>query len=338
MAAHKKLLGLFICLSLVLTISSLVHSDVNLEGMKPDYTGKEINHGIGLSTDTDSEVLDQKQDEMCGISYGVYPPWEFAQSFKPTLTTLTRVSLCLGKGEATPDNIEITVSIKKNLVETDLTHVTRSSTILAATKPEWIDFDFPDITITPENTYYIIIKTSTGSDKGTISWHYQYSDPYPRGSAWGSQDNGFEWFILEKYFWDFVDFTFRSYGLNFSPGIPTIQGTGEGKPRTPYPYIFSAIDPEGYNISYFIDWGDGTNSEWLGPYPSGTEITANHTWNKKKTYTVMAKARDMHGYESDWATLDVSMHKKTEIPMNALFLQFIEIIQARSLGVILVLR
>lgn len=334
MAAQKKIIHLFIVISFVLTLFPIVNSSGKPEVFCPNDMDKQISSTI-LSNDPTLEVLDQKQEEMCGISYGAYPPWEFAQSFKPTLTKLTRVSLCLGKGEGTPDNLEITVSIKDDLTGDDLTSTTKHSGMLTNNKPCWIDFDFPDVNVTSEDTYYIVIKTNAGSDRYTVCWYYQYGNPYPRGSAWGSNDNGFEWFILEKYFWDFVDFTFRIYGLNYPPYIPAIKGTLEGKPRTAYQYTFTTIDPEGYNVSYFIDWGDGTTREWIGQYPSGEEITVDHTWNKKETYTLMAKARDMYGYESDWAILEVSMPKNKNIPAYTVLLRFTAIMQARFPRVIL---
>lgn len=328
MVAQKKISGLLIGLSLMLTLFPLVTGNERFDVVWPGYTNKQ-NSDTAVSIHDPLEVIDQKQEEMSGICYGVYPPWEFAQSFTPTLTKLTRVSLYLGQEEGTPDDFEITVSIKKNLIEDDLISISKLSGIFRDTEPCWVDFDFPDINITPENRYYILVKASAGTDRFTVCWHYHYGDPYPRGSGWGSHDNGFEWFILEKYFWDFVDFTFQAYGYNYPSSVPVIKGTIEGKLRTAYPYTFTATDPEGYNVSYFIDWGDGTQSEWLGPYPSSKEITVNHTWNKKETYTVMAKARDMHGDESGWATLEVSMPKNKDICFHILFLRFIEIMQSR---------
>ena len=40
-----------------------------------------------------------------------------------------------------------------------------------------------------------------------------------------------------------------------------------------------ATDPDGDNVLYYIDWGDGTNSGWLGPYPSGQQASAQKTWS-----------------------------------------------------------
>jgi hypothetical protein len=68
-------------------------------------------------------------------------------------------------------------------------------------------------------------------------------------------------------------------------------------------YSFSAIteDPQGDNVSYLFDWGDGTDSGWLGPYPSGTEQSASHSWDNEGDYDIKVKAKDENGAESDWS-------------------------------------
>ncbi len=109
---------------------------------------------------------------------------------------------------------------------------------------------------------------------------------------------------------------------NHPPYPPTITGPFEGKVRVVTDYNFTAIDLDGDEVFYFIDWGDNTNSSWIGPYPSGEKITKSHTWPTKATYMLKTKAKDTHGNESDWATITVTMPCNTII--NTPFLQFIE--------------
>ncbi|HWR63652.1 MAG TPA: hypothetical protein VN365_04535 [Candidatus Thermoplasmatota archaeon] len=94
---------------------------------------------------------------------------------------------------------------------------------------------------------------------------------------------------------------------NQPPSTPLITGPLKGKPGITYNYEFIATDSESENISYYVDWGDGTNTGWIGPYPSGQEQIMNHTWTKKRTYTIKAKAMDSHDRESDWGSLSVIM-------------------------------
>lgn len=104
------------------------------------------------------------------------------------------------------------------------------------------------------------------------------------------------------------------------PDTPTLAGPGTGKPGTMYLYTFQTTDPEGDNVFYFLDWGDGTTSGWLGPYPSGAQQSASHSWDKQGTYTVKVKAKDSWGKESDWGTLPVHIPMMTPLPSFLLWL------------------
>jgi len=96
-------------------------------------------------------------------------------------------------------------------------------------------------------------------------------------------------------------------GANNPPSAPIINGPASGKIKQQQTYTFQSTDPESENVSYYIDWGDNTTSGWLGPYTSGVAISQTHTWTKKATYIIKAKAKDSNGGESSWSTLQVSM-------------------------------
>lgn len=90
------------------------------------------------------------------------------------------------------------------------------------------------------------------------------------------------------------------------PQPPT--GVTAGNTGTAYTYTASAADPDGDRLHYRFDWGDGTTSEWLGPYESGAAANESHTWNATGTYEITVKAKDEHGEESVWSDpLAVSM-------------------------------
>ena len=121
-----------------------------------------------------------------------------------------------------------------------------------------------------------------------------------------------------KYYWKIVawdnlgastvgpiwDFTTKT---NTPPNNPTITGPADGKIKVAMKYNFTTTDPDGDDVSYYIEWGDGTNSGWIGPLSSGDTTIQSHTWTKKGTYTIKAKAKDILGNESDWGTLSVTM-------------------------------
>ncbi len=111
--------------------------------------------------------------------------------------------------------------------------------------------------------------------------------------------------------------------LGDRPEIPQIQGSTQGKAGTSYSYTFSSTDPDGDDVYYYIEWGDGQTEEWIGPYESGEVITVNHTWDEKGAYTIKAKAKDTKGLESDWGTLEVTMPKNKQ-STNSLFLWFLQ--------------
>lgn len=112
---------------------------------------------------------------------------------------------------------------------------------------------------------------------------------------------------------------------NDPPDAPTITGETNGKVGVEYEYTFNATDPEGANVYYWIEWfEDDPSAKWEGPYASGKEITRNHTWYEKGTYTIRAKAKDVYGAESDWGTLKVTMPKNRIYINRQLILKILE--------------
>ena len=107
------------------------------------------------------------------------------------------------------------------------------------------------------------------------------------------------------------------------PNIPEIDGPTSGKINTEYTYTVAATDPDGDDVSFFIDWGDGTDSGWTDFVPSGIELNVSYTWDDEDTYMLKVKAKDVHDVGSDWQTLEVSMPKNKRV-ISSLFLQLLE--------------
>lgn len=103
------------------------------------------------------------------------------------------------------------------------------------------------------------------------------------------------------------------------PNTPTITGPAKGKIKVPTSYDLSATDPDGDNVLFYVDWGDG-KTEWKGASASGAVLTASHTWSEKGDYTIRVKAADIYGSETDWATLPVTM---PYVPPFISFLQYL---------------
>ena len=95
---------------------------------------------------------------------------------------------------------------------------------------------------------------------------------------------------------------------NNPPGKPSIKGSSEIKNNTKYEYNFSAVDPDGDDVYYFIIWGGSqANEYWIGPYSSGEEVTLENSWIDNANYTIRVKAQDTYGLKSDWATLKINI-------------------------------
>jgi hypothetical protein len=105
------------------------------------------------------------------------------------------------------------------------------------------------------------------------------------------------------------------------PAVPTIQGPTQGKPGTSYSYTMVTTDSENDEVFYFVDWGDSTNSSWVGPSASNDIITLSHTFTKKGSYTIRVQAKDTFSATSDWATLQVTM-PTVSAPLLRLFHHF----------------
>lgn len=70
---------------------------------------------------------------------------------------------------------------------------------------------------------------------------------------------------------------------------------------------------------YWFDWGDGTNSGWVGPFSAGVAGTASHSWTYTGNYAVKVKAKDPAGHETAFSstTTIVITGISTEISMTA---------------------
>ena len=84
-----------------------------------------------------------------------------------------------------------------------------------------------------------------------------------------------------------------------TPGRPS--GSENGRPLISYTYSTSTTDPDGHQVYYKWYWGDGSYTDWLGPYPSGGTAEAEHEWATAGEYEVKVKAKDAIGAESSWS-------------------------------------
>jgi len=84
---------------------------------------------------------------------------------------------------------------------------------------------------------------------------------------------------------------------NQPPATPD-QPDGETQGTVGQEYCYSTnevVDPDGDDVEYLFDWGNGEDSGWL------SVPNACYTWSAEGTYEVKVKARDTIGAESDWS-------------------------------------
>jgi len=89
--------------------------------------------------------------------------------------------------------------------------------------------------------------------------------------------------------------------LGNAPNKPSITGPSSGRTRRQLTYTATTTDPNGDQVYYWFDWGDGSNSGWVGPYNSGADASESNSWSADGTYEVKVKSKDTSDNESPWS-------------------------------------
>ena len=90
-----------------------------------------------------------------------------------------------------------------------------------------------------------------------------------------------------------------------------------------YIYETTVFDPDGDDVYVLVDWDDGTNPGWIGPYQSGEEVELDHTWigTGEKTLNIRLKIKDIHDVQSDWSEpIQITLAKNFNKHLHKLFL------------------
>jgi hypothetical protein len=157
--------------------------------------------------DGNDEALDQRQTRDCRAAHGVSGNYKLAQSFTPSLKSLTKVDLLLFK-RGSPAGLII--SIRDDLDGSDLTSIQVDGNKSSLLK-NWYTFDLPDISTTPNHVYYIIWQQEGEGDiENAFFWFFGAYNPYKKGCAWFF--NGNDWEKIEDPLFRDIDFCFKTYG------------------------------------------------------------------------------------------------------------------------------
>jgi len=268
-------------------------------------------------SNTNSDELDQSNTNTVGAGLGcMYPDTQilFAQSFHPTLSTLTRISLFMFKtGHPSSDN-ELTLSIRKSLDGSDLVTITINQDDVSPTG-NWPIFDFPDLKVNVYEEYFMILRATAGNSgqNNACYWLFGTNNPYKNGNAY--LNDGTTWILFDlPDIMPSADFCFKTYGINGVPDAPDIQGPTQTRVRSKTTYEITGNDPDLHDLYYWVEWGDGTTgiedvSGWVGPYHSGDTISFEHKWTKKGEYTIRLRSKDIKEEISEWTELTIELPK-----------------------------
>ena len=247
--------------------------------------------------------------------YGV----QYAQSFKPSSKVLTKIWLPVFYGRHRINPLK--VSIRKELDGNDLVSIETKQVLPPGIfRQRLCEFDFePDLPVTPGETYYIVLRSmdSSNYNKTEYYWYGRAYDTYKDGKAfyktsespWKEID--FKWCHDCDPLQDLSFVTFTKKIGNSPPYLPKRPvGNVLIEKNIDYIYYASTEDPNGDPIYYKFDWGDGSESDWVGPYNSGEVVSVTHSWDANGTYYIRVKAKDAKGAESDWSsTLKVTTNR-----------------------------
>jgi len=258
-----------------------------------------------------------------------------AQSFKPTLDNLSRVQIKINRQwEHLVDGI-LNLSIRSSLDGDELTKKSiTEGEIIIAELPEWHEFDFPDIDVIPEETYYIVCHWE-GTKNGP-NWGDSPIDNYSRGAQWI--------YLLGVGWWerDQQDFAFKTYGYNSSdpkpiPDLDCIGSLGwtniESGATVIDKFKILNVGERGSKLNWevesFPDWGNWTftpeNGSGLTPEDGKVTVQVSVVApdEKEQNFTGEIKVVNMEN-ASDYETIAVSLSTPKNKPINTPLLTFLE--------------
>jgi PKD repeat protein len=89
--------------------------------------------------------------------------------------------------------------------------------------------------------------------------------------------------------------------LNIPPSTPILHGATDGDVNNEYDFWTDPIiDPSGNSTYIRWDWDDGNITDWLGPYSSGSNASASHSWTQRGVYDIRAQLKGIGG-QSNWS-------------------------------------
>jgi hypothetical protein len=283
------------------------------------------------------DILDQKQELYNGESI-IRNGKLVAQEFKPSMTPLTKVIIKIRKSLVIEE--PLIVSIRKDLDGLDLTFLP----IFGSEIPFnnfWVVFDFDDIEVDVEETYFIVVRSSSSQ---SFYWQTRQNrsnqgDPYDRGRLWQSNNNGIDWESLDDSSF-FFDCTFRTYSYITKSDLHC-EGTLIWTNITPYSVINGSFIVENVGTPFsYLNWTINNWpywGEWTFTTSSGTNLKPEdgpkiiqvsiQTPNVSNAeYAGILKVINLDD-EDDYCIIDCALTTPKPRLFNSYLLKFLPIIQ-----------
>ena len=178
--------------------------------------------------------------------------------------------------------------------------------------------DFWGPTLGYPNTYFTYFVSTTDPDGDWIKYTFDWGDgTFTTTSYWKSGNLGraaYAWSTAGTYQVRVMatDTTGNSSGWSapltvaiknpLPPDTPVLNGPLSGNINTEYTWLATTTDPNGDNVQYTVDWGDGTKTvSAFVPSGFGYGAYISHSWSVAGTYQVKAMATDTTGLTSAWS-------------------------------------
>ena len=150
------------------------------------------------------------QDRGFPIRHALDGDWAAAQSFIPTLDTLTSSEIYMRKF-GTPE-FNLTAELREDHPQGTLIDTLVFTPAEVPSGWEWFPLDFTDTTVTPGTDYFIVIPPAPSGVTTSFGyeWGYAFGNQYDDGAFWFTRDGGGLWRDLPTMY----EFVFRTYGYS----------------------------------------------------------------------------------------------------------------------------
>ena len=144
------------------------------------------------------------------IRHAIDGDWAAAQSFVPTVNTMTKAEIYLRKFGSPSFNL--TVELRTDDPQGTVIDSEVFTPDQMGSSWQWVEIDFTDTTITPGLDYFIVIPPAPSGVTTSFGyeWGYAFGDQYADGSFWFTRDGGALWRDLPSMY----EFAFRTFGYN----------------------------------------------------------------------------------------------------------------------------